>query len=203
MNTSRLLVLGFLVGMGQLHGHEIMKRTSDTRAEAWSSVRVGSIYHALNRMEQEGLVRAVRTERSGRRPERTIYEITESGRAEFSALLQEGLHHVGNHGTDPLNVALSVLDGASAGKLSSIIDARLDTLRAERDRYVMLREKMLAEGAPTVAVAILQHAMRQAEGEVKWHEDLSELAPKIISETKSRTPMDGAGDSKHTTEHTS
>jgi len=53
------------------------------RTELWTDVKPGSLYNALKRMTDEGLVRVARTEREGNPPERTVFEITEAGRAEL------------------------------------------------------------------------------------------------------------------------
>lgn len=42
----------------------------------------GSIYDTLERLEEGGLVKAVKTSRQGKRPERTVYAITDDGRDE-------------------------------------------------------------------------------------------------------------------------
>jgi DNA-binding PadR family transcriptional regulator len=47
-------------------------------------VRPGSLYHAVDRLARDGLVRELGTERAGNRPERTVYEITEAGRLALS-----------------------------------------------------------------------------------------------------------------------
>jgi DNA-binding PadR family transcriptional regulator len=48
-------------------------------------VRPGTLYHAVGRLESDGLVEATGTDRDGRRPERTTYRVTSAGR---SALAQ-------------------------------------------------------------------------------------------------------------------
>jgi DNA-binding PadR family transcriptional regulator len=43
-------------------------------------IRPGTLYHAVRRLAERGLVEALGTEREGNRPERTTYEITDEGR---------------------------------------------------------------------------------------------------------------------------
>ncbi|WP_448631480.1 PadR family transcriptional regulator [Cellulomonas soli] len=61
--------------------HQVLTRRGDTRL-----VRVspGSVYHAVERLARDGLARPVGTDRDGRRPERTTYEITDAGRDAFA-----------------------------------------------------------------------------------------------------------------------
>src|SRR5689334_23637431 len=46
-----------------------------------------SLYHAVDRLVEAGFVEAGETEREGMRPERTVYDVTDEGRAEFSSRL--------------------------------------------------------------------------------------------------------------------
>src|SRR3979490_2286143 len=49
----------------------------------------GSIYDTVERLESGGFIQAQATSREGRRPERTVYAITEAGRDEIMAWLRE------------------------------------------------------------------------------------------------------------------
>ena len=80
MSSIRVFILGTLAQSGPLHGHQIRQQAQADHAELWADVHVGSLYGALKRLANEGLVREVRTERVGNRPERTVYEITADGR---------------------------------------------------------------------------------------------------------------------------
>lgn len=82
----RLLVLGLLARQ-PMHGYELRKLTQLSRVEVWSGVLPGSIYHALGRLDQEGLVRKKATEHTGKR-ERDVYEITDAGRAALVELVR-------------------------------------------------------------------------------------------------------------------
>src|SRR5207249_4460215 len=98
--------------------------------EAWSSVRVGSLYHALHQMEREGLVVSVRYERSGTMPMRTIYEITADGETELEILRERALRQV-EPARDPFDVALWVSGPVPAAELEAIVTNRLETLRLQ------------------------------------------------------------------------
>lgn len=48
----------------------------------------GSLYHAIGRLERDQFINAKSTSRNGRRPERTTYAITATGRKEFTRVLR-------------------------------------------------------------------------------------------------------------------
>jgi len=49
----------------------------------------GSIYDTVERLERGGFIESQETSREGRRPERTVYALTESGRDELRTWMRE------------------------------------------------------------------------------------------------------------------
>src|ERR1700685_4444638 len=83
MNPTRLFVLGALARHGPMYGHQIRRDARIDRTELWSEVKPGSLYAALHRLQDEGLIEPVRTEQQGNLPARTVYAITGAGRREL------------------------------------------------------------------------------------------------------------------------
>ena len=72
-------------------------------------------------MEREGLVEALRTEKVGKRPERTVYEITRDGCLELTALREQAIRPLMS-GPDPLGVALAfAADGMDREELRRML----------------------------------------------------------------------------------
>ena len=65
----------------------IRTRLSPDSAE--DNVRAGSLYHTVERLHRLALIEPVETGREGRRPERTVYAITDAGRDEFTSNLRD------------------------------------------------------------------------------------------------------------------
>ncbi|PKN30986.1 MAG: PadR family transcriptional regulator [Deltaproteobacteria bacterium HGW-Deltaproteobacteria-21] len=74
------MLLGFLM-RGSMTGYELKKKFTISFA-FFSGVSYGSIYPALKKMEQEGLV-ALKVEIQDGAPNRKVYTITEAGRKAF------------------------------------------------------------------------------------------------------------------------
>src|SRR5256885_575597 len=66
------------------HPYDIQQTIQDRRTDLFIKVRAGSLYHAVERLAERHLIEPVETSRAGRRPERTVYSITEAGRDEFA-----------------------------------------------------------------------------------------------------------------------
>ncbi len=88
---SNPLALAVLVCLFErpMHPYEVAQ-TLRSRAKH-ESVRLnyGSLYAVVDSLENRGLIRAGDTVREGRRPERTVYEITDAGTRELTDWLTE------------------------------------------------------------------------------------------------------------------
>lgn len=85
----RLIILGMLK-IRPLSGYEIQQVLQMSQTEIWAGVLPGSIYHALKKMDKEGLIEVDTVEQTGHRI-KAIYKITEKGQLEFTELLKSSL----------------------------------------------------------------------------------------------------------------
>ncbi len=63
-----------------MHPYEMYQLSMQRRDHRLVKIKPGTLYHAVRRLADSGLVAAVGTDREGNRPERTTYEITDTGR---------------------------------------------------------------------------------------------------------------------------
>jgi DNA-binding PadR family transcriptional regulator len=180
VSSIRLFVLGTLVASGPLHGHQIRQQAQSDRTDMWADVPVGSLYGALKRLAHEGLVREVRTERVGNRPERTVYEITREGHRALDAVRDQALRELVLR-NDPFDLALSQSRDLPEETLTQIVANRLAGLRVQ--------ESSLRHRAETADIhlneaerMVLRHLIERAAAEVRWHEELLGRMPKIAAD---------------------
>ena|SRR5205823_6541026 len=188
MNLTRLMVLGTLARHGPRHGHEIRRLAEVTNVGEWGGVSVGALYRELRVMETESLVEAVRTERVGRRPARTVYAMTDEGRMEL-ALLREQATRIVHLGPDPLGVSLSFAgDGGDREELASWLRARRDSCALAAAQLAEDRQRMLARGQMgPVQAAVMYRGQLHAETEVRWHDEFAKILAGL-------PPMKGEGE---------
>ena len=72
-----------------MHPYEVAQTLRSRAKHESIRLNYGSLYGVVEALEKRGLIRARETVRAGRRPERTIYEITETGLREMSDWLSE------------------------------------------------------------------------------------------------------------------
>lgn len=66
-----------------MHPYEMTQLMRERRVDYRVKLRPGSLYHTVERLEGQGIIEIVDTQRQGRRPERTVYGLTEAGRDLF------------------------------------------------------------------------------------------------------------------------
>src|SRR5579875_726525 len=74
-----------------MHPYEMVQLLITRSEDRLVKVRPGSLYHAVDRLAEDGFVRPVGTERSGNRPERTTYAITDQGIAVMQDWIRQSL----------------------------------------------------------------------------------------------------------------
>jgi DNA-binding PadR family transcriptional regulator len=168
MSSVRLYILGMLDARGPMHGHQIRREAQVDRTELWTDIKVGSLYGALGRMATEGIIEPVRTERAGNMPARTIYAITDTGRAELSALRDDVLREVRLR-PDPVDLALQFSDGLDGAELLEAFRARRAALQSELDAWTRLEVQARPHLRPVERLSF-SHQLSRLEAEIRWHD---------------------------------
>lgn len=155
------VLLGVLSG-GPAHGYDL-KREHDIRFPGAKELPYGQVYAALQRLERDGLVEVAETVRDGG-PERTVYALTESGRAELDTWLASP-ESAGPYPADEL-----VRKAVTA--LRTGVDARSFLARQREVHLARLRELLAAQDATTdpAGRAAIDHAVFHLDADLRWLE---------------------------------
>jgi DNA-binding PadR family transcriptional regulator len=105
---TRLMVLG-LLRMKAMSGYELQQLLQVSKVDKWAEILPGSIYHALKKMDKEGLIKVAKVETTGHRV-KAIYEITDEGETEYQKLLVESFRESSVHLPVHLYTGLSMLN---------------------------------------------------------------------------------------------
>jgi DNA-binding PadR family transcriptional regulator len=179
MNLTRLVILGLLAERGPRHGHQLRRDAELAEADRWAGIAVRSLHRELRGLEAEGLIEAVRTERVGRRPERTVYCLTGEGRRELAVLRQQAVSQL-DAGPDPLSVVLVFAGTDDPAELAALLARREQALRGRAAELAVERAEGEAKGYLLPSVSPLQAAsFRRGEirvaAELAWHEECAGL----------------------------
>ncbi|GAB3147138.1 PadR family transcriptional regulator [Microbispora hainanensis] len=83
--VSNLLALAVLSALAHrpMHPYEMAAALRGWNKEHDMGIKWGSLYTVVGNMAKHGLIEELESSRQGRRPERTVYRITEAGREEL------------------------------------------------------------------------------------------------------------------------
>jgi DNA-binding PadR family transcriptional regulator len=166
---ARLLVLGML-HRGDLHPYEMKRRFEAAMVGCYLDLEVGTLYYAIRQLEKEGAIVAVAEERVARGGMRTIYRITDKGRAEF----QDGFFRQFEEDgpvSQTLYGALLLLHRVDRPRLAEAIRGRIARLDDLIAKLGPVREEM-GPSLPTGGRHLLRHIERQRRLDREWLQGL-------------------------------
>ncbi len=168
MSTTRLLILGVVRLAQPVHGYDVRRELLSWHADRWAHIAPGSIYHALKRLADEGLLDEAGTEQVGARPARTRYAMTDKGEAEFQDLLRRYWWEYAIP-ADPFQAAFALLGAMSPAEAAGALRnrARLQRLFVEGTE---VRMEATGRAEPPHVLEMFELAMAKATVEAEWCE---------------------------------
>jgi DNA-binding PadR family transcriptional regulator len=177
MSSTRMLILGIVRIFQPVHGYDVRRELLSWHADEWANIAPGSIYHALKKLADEGLLREVATEQVGARPARTTYEITPKGEGEFQDLLRRHWWEF-RPPIDPFTSAFAFLPALPRREGVGALRHRAQQLRLYANAAEMRMENDLDwEHAPHVA-EMFRLEMLRAQVQADWCETVADRLEK-------------------------
>jgi DNA-binding PadR family transcriptional regulator len=156
-----------------MHPYEIAQVLRARNIEARANVKTGSLYHAVERLEAAGHIEVVDTQREGRRPERTVYGVTEAGR---DAFVERAKAMLGTIVPDfPEYVSgLSALNELDREDVLAELRTRALRLRAEDAAGQVIMENLAAKPLPAIYWLDVRFIAARRAFELAWTNQLIE-----------------------------
>jgi DNA-binding PadR family transcriptional regulator len=158
-----LTVLALLL-TGQRHTYEMHRLMIDTHKDFVTGLP-RSMYHAVDRLMRAELIRAVGTDKVEGRPERTVYALTDAGRAELGERVRRLLEHP-DPDTTLFVAALSFLACLPLPRARAALDVR----RVELERRIDATRAGLAEASdvPRLLLVEAEYEIARLTAERDW-----------------------------------
>jgi DNA-binding PadR family transcriptional regulator len=127
--SSNPLALAVLVLLFErpMHPYEIAATLRMRNKGSSIKLRYGSLYTMIDGLQQEGLIEVKETIREGRRPERTVYALTASGRKRMREWMHELLEKPVKE-YPQFEAALSLIPAVSPDEAIALLEARVGRL---------------------------------------------------------------------------
>jgi DNA-binding PadR family transcriptional regulator len=147
-----------------MHPYEISTTLRERGKEQSIKLNYGSLYSVVEALAKHGLITARETTREGRRPERTVYEITEAGVAELEDWLAE-LLSIPVREFSSLEAGLSLMPALPPDDVARLLGRRALALRAELRALDAMHAEATDAGLPELFLieSRFRHAMLTAE----------------------------------------
>ena len=145
-NLLALAVMSYL-SQQPMHPYELgrtLREHGDARSIKFNH---GSLYMVVGQLARAGYITELETSRAGQRPERTVYALTDAGRAEFRDWLRDLVaepHYEYPH----FVAALSLIAALPPSDVLPLLRRRLDRLAEARAEIRSLIDATLAQGVP-------------------------------------------------------
>ena len=146
------------------HGNEMFQTLVERHADRIVKVRPGSLYHVVDRLTEEKLIRHAGTARDGKRPERAIYEITDAG-VEALADRVGHLIAVPTHEFPQFAVALAEIDILGEDAAGDAVQDRVGALEARVAEIMALRD---AGVTPAGYLVAFDYSLATTQAELSW-----------------------------------
>lgn len=150
-----------------MHPYEIGRLLRHRGKDESIKIRLGSLYTVVQNLEDRGLVAAEGTTRAGRRPERTVYRLTDIGREELEDRLRELISEPTKEYSQ-FEAALSLMMVLSPDEVVRLLTERLRLLEVEMAMTrAALHELIVEQHLPRLFLLETEyaHAMRRAEAD--------------------------------------
>jgi len=143
-NLLALAVLSYLV-QRPMHPYELGRTLRDNGDARSIKFNHGSLYMVVQQLARAGFITERETSREGQRPERTVYALTDEGRAELRDWLRE-LVGEPQHEYPSFVAALSLIAALPPGEAVPLLRQRLVALGEQRAEIRQIVDDSLAQG---------------------------------------------------------
>ncbi|WP_138494251.1 PadR family transcriptional regulator [Paenibacillus pinistramenti] len=161
----KLAILGLLMEK-DMHPYEIRTIMKDRSLDQNTKIQIGSLYYAVEQLCKQGLIEAVEVIKSENRPDKTVYHITDKGKACFDNMLLSMLEEIEPIHT-PIKMALSFAWKGDQSKMADVLKNRVQ----EAEHQVNYLYEVYTEHIGVVPRSVL-HLMaanyEHAKTELKW-----------------------------------
>ena len=165
-NPLALAVLALLYER-PMHPYEMVSVMRERGQHESVRLRYSSLYSVVEALGREGLISPRETVREGRRPERTVYGLTEAGHVEFLSWLRELLREPVKEYTQ-FAAGLTFLVALPPSEARSLLEERARLLEEEVGEMRSGLDAVMEGGVSRVFLVENEHELVLREAELEW-----------------------------------
>ena len=156
-----------------IHPYEMASRMRARHHDEFIRLNFGTLYHTVEVLERNGWIHPVEREKEGRRPERTVYELTDSGRAILLRTLGELLRQPRRE-YPHFAAGLMFMHHLDAEEAAEHLEQRAIALDAIVTKFETVLTELLKQGVARLALIEVEHKIAMLDAERKWVRQLEQ-----------------------------
>jgi DNA-binding PadR family transcriptional regulator len=150
-----------------MHPYEMAAIMRERGKENSIKMNYGSLYTVVDNLAKHNLIEAIEARREGRRPERTVYRLTDAGRAELDDWMSE-LLALPVKEYPQFEAALTLLPVVHPDQVLTLLQDRVRALQKELAEVRALLEAASRAGLPRLFLIEGEYHVAMREAELSW-----------------------------------
>ncbi len=175
--VDRLTPLGLmllaLLHEDDMHAYEMVRLLRERKAGRLVALTHGTIYHTVARLERQGLIEEVGTDREGNRPERTTYRLTAAGAEMLLAWVRRELPAIDR--PERFRVALAEAHNLDRAEVAALLSERRDALAASLQAHRNARDHAIERGSYPQFLIEVHRETALLSADVAWLDEAVEF----------------------------
>ena len=150
-----------------MHPYEMVSVMRERGQHESVRLRYSSLYSVVEALGREGLISPRETVREGRRPERTVYGLTEAGRVEFLSWLRDLLREPVKEYTQ-FAAGLTFLAALPPSEALALLEERTRLLEEDVGEMRSHLDAAMQQGVARLFLVENEHELVLREAELEW-----------------------------------
>jgi len=155
-----------------IHPYEMASRMRARHHDEFIRLNFGTLYHTVEVLERNGWIHPLEREKEGRRPERTVYELTDPGRAILLRTLGELLRQPRRE-YPHFAAGLMFMHHLDAAEAAEHLEQRAIALDAIVTKFETVLQELLKQGVARLVLIEIEHKIAMLDAERKWVRQLA------------------------------
>jgi DNA-binding PadR family transcriptional regulator len=167
--TSNPLALAVLACLFErpMHPYEMASTMRERGKEQSIKLNYGSLYTVVDNLAKHGLIEAVEARREGRRPERTVYQLTDAGRTRLDTWMSELLAAPVKE-YPQFEAALSLMPVLHPDHVLALLRERVRTLEKQIAAERLILGAAGKAGLPRLLMIEGEYHLAMQDAELSW-----------------------------------
>ncbi len=156
-----------------MHPYEMATRMRIRHHDEFIRLNFGTLYHTVEVLERNGWIVPLEREKEGRRPERTVYQLTDEGREVLTRTVGEIIRSPQKE-YPQFAAGLMFMHHLTAHDAAAQLKERAETLDRIIDKFETVLRELLHEGVSRLALIEVEHKIAMLDAERRWVRQLEQ-----------------------------